>query len=278
MQHKKRVCFFLMIMLCFVVYVKHGNAQKLSADDDKKKIETIFGVSTYSARETYNILLADIIYFSSYKNLPVHPAFKELEAHPEVIASIDQEALYATFLSEVYQPLPTSFIEEKIKKHASTLLTAYQRCEVLNKNWGFVIFPCYSIYPLFYGPGGGYRPDTGGIELNVNDKGLRKKTCETIIHEMVHIGIENAIVQRFQLSHWEKEGLVDTICSLYFHDLLPNYHMQSSGDKNIQKLTYEALVNDLPGAIAFYKKLQDRFPTTIQCQQIVMCQEIQNHS
>ncbi len=44
----------------------------------------------------------------------------------------------------------------------------------------------------------------------------RKHPAHTPVHELVHIGIEEIIVQRFKLSHWEKERTVDLVTSKMF--------------------------------------------------------------
>ena len=42
----------------------------------------------------------------------------------------------------------------------------------------------------------------------------------TIIHEIVHIGIEEPIVRKYNLDQWQKERVVDLICKLYLKDII----------------------------------------------------------
>jgi hypothetical protein len=53
---------------------------------------------------------------------------------------------------------------------------------------------------------------------------------------MVHIGIEKNIVKEYQLTHWEKERVVDLICSLAFGDILHNYKLQPKGENDLMHL------------------------------------------
>ena len=67
---------------------------------------------------------------------------------------------------------------------------------------------------------------------------------------MVHLGIQEHIVNKYQLSHWEKERLVDLICSTCFADILPKYHLQKIETLTIDTFaTKEAIMHDLPKAI-----------------------------
>lgn len=73
---------------------------------------------------------------------------------------------------------------------------------------------------------------------------------KSFLHEIVHIGIKEAIVKKYKLNHWEKERLVDLICSQYLNEVLPAYKMQQKGDKRIDAFVDQyAITHDLPSAI-----------------------------
>lgn len=84
--------------------------------------------------------------------------------------------------------------------------------------------------------------------MKVDNKGKFNKLT-TIIHEIVHMGIENTIVKRYNLSHSEKEYVVDMICSEYLK--LPKYKIQERyiSDKLSSILTYDNILKDLPTTI-----------------------------
>lgn len=230
---------------------------------NESDVTKIFLIHAPNEQEGFNALLGALKKLSWYKDngyslppLPSNPLFKDLEEHSEKINNLNWDSYFKVFISEVYQPISCVPIQKMIRNYESTLLTALDRIRTLHQQWGFKISPHYNIILELYGPGGSYNPNCGNIVINVTTQGFpiaQQPLCEIIIHEMVHIGIEDIIVQKFQLTHWEKEALVDTICSLYFNDLLPHYWIQPRGDKKIKEyVTYENICNDLPGAIKQY--------------------------
>ncbi len=103
-------------------------------------------------------------------------------------------------------------------------------------NWPVKTFKVYQINLTLYGPGGSYDPDEGSILIYTSPVGMFKNYDEphnTIIHEVVHIGIEDSIVRKYDLPHPLKERIVDTFVSLNFGQYLPNYKIQEMGDKRI---------------------------------------------
>lgn len=101
-----------------------------------------------------------------------------------------------------------------------------------------------------------YDPDSGKIVILTTKEGSFKRSnpAHTPIHEIIHIDIEENIVNRFNLTHKEKERLVDLIVLKKFDDILPDYQIQSFGDSRIDPyITSEALDN-LPQIIEKYIK------------------------
>lgn len=87
-----------------------------------------------------------------------------------------------------------------------------------------------------YGPGGSYNADNGSITLLTNQRGGFRQYANplyTLIHEVVHMGIEDSIVQRFAVPHGLKERIVDTFVSIHFADELPDYRIQQMGNPAI---------------------------------------------
>ena len=101
-----------------------------------------------------------------------------------------------------------------------------------------------------------YNPKTGRIFLKTTANGQFKRIdpTHTIIHEMVHIGIDKKIVKEYQLTHWEKERVVDLICSLAFGNILNNYSLQSKGEKGLDSFVNKDSIMNLPLAIKHYVK------------------------
>lgn len=69
---------------------------------------------------------------------------------------------------------------------------------------------------------------------------------------MIHMGIEENIVNHFRLSHWEKERVVDLMTKLLFGNLLPDYMLQDKGDKRVDPFVTVETLQDLPASIEKY--------------------------
>ncbi|PRX54793.1 hypothetical protein [Flagellimonas meridianipacifica] len=103
-------------------------------------------------------------------------------------------------------------------------------------NWHFKKFEEYKVTLTLYGPGGSYDPDTGSIILFTTTQGKFKNydnPANTIIHEIVHMGIEESLIQANDTPHTLKERIVDQFVSLYFGDILKDYRIQDMGDYRI---------------------------------------------
>lgn len=104
------------------------------------------------------------------------------------------------------------------------------------KLWGFKLHSNYVVKLTRYGPGGSYDCDSGHIILKTEKERMpskRNNPSEIIVHEITHIGIERAIVERFNLSHEIKERLVDQFIVHHFKDIFPDYTPWSKGDSRI---------------------------------------------
>lgn len=85
------------------------------------------------------------------------------------------------------------------------------------------IFPYYIVWITRYGTGGSYNPPQK-IIINISKKRLTK-IYSIIIHEIIHLGIEN-LITKHKIPHFSKERLVDllmekTAPNFYFKQPLP---------------------------------------------------------
>ncbi|MFT5915151.1 MAG: hypothetical protein ACJAWV_001116 [Flammeovirgaceae bacterium] len=146
----------------------------------------------------------------------------------------------------IIQLLETKFFNQKDYKKAIEKVNEQQNLisslvhqifsEKENWDWEFNTFEKYKIIFTLYGTGGSYDPDQGTITLLTNREGdfmNYKNPANTIIHEITHMGMEYSIVQKYKLSHGNKERLVDTFVSLMFGEQLPAYKIQNMGDAKI---------------------------------------------
>jgi hypothetical protein len=120
---------------------------------------------------------------------------------------------FKIFKNEIYKPIDLTYIKSKLPQ---INIMFNDTIDKLKKLKYFKLFSKYFVYPVFYSSGESYRfsNNIGIIYLKVNNKGKFNKST-TIIHEIVHMGIENTIVKKYNLSHSEKEHVVDMICSEY---------------------------------------------------------------
>ncbi len=194
-------------------------------------------------------------------DLPSHPKFEFLHTNIQVLSEGEKEELKQVFITEVYHK--TSFDMALSNLHDAEPVTrkGLDLLSVLAKNWDFHLKQQYNIVLTLYGPGGNYNVTEGRILVKIKEnKEIPKKWIEkTILHEIVHIGIEESIVQKFNLLHWEKERLVDLICFYHLKEILPDYQMQEKGDTRIDTYINEfIIIHDLPSAISNFVKKHPR--------------------
>lgn len=124
----------------------------------------------------------------------------------------------------------------KIEAQLPLLNRLLVRLSNMERDWDFKEFPLYEVNLTLYGPGGSYDPDEGTILIYTTPQGQYKQydnPANTIIHEIVHIGVEASIVQKYQVPHRLKERIIDTFVSLCFGEDLPDYRIQNMGDERI---------------------------------------------
>ncbi|HUW24421.1 MAG TPA: hypothetical protein VMW04_02220 [Patescibacteria group bacterium] len=188
--------------------------------------------------------------------LPTHPAFQQLAQPGADLAVLDLEETRRLFAQEVYDPTAYEARLRAVEADRFVIEEAYLRFRELNKRWGVKVFPRYEITLTQFGAGGSYDSEKGRVIILTSSRHSPKRIA---IHEGVHIGIEDGIVQKYGLSHWEKERTVDKICSIRFGDLLPNYDFQARGDIRIDPYVTSETIRQLPQAMERYVK---DFPRT----------------
>ena len=171
----------------------------------------------------------------------------------EQIASLIDKSRAGTFgnkdfgsiqqlLSEsIFDPQDYKAALEKVKAQRTLINGFIQQLAVdtPNRKWEFTFFERYEIVLTLYGTGGSYDPDNGTVTLFTTPEGAFKNyenPANTITHEIVHMGIEQPIVQKYQLPHALKERVVDRFEYVLIGEQLPNYKMQPMGNEQIDDL------------------------------------------
>ncbi|OFZ51764.1 MAG: hypothetical protein A2381_18450 [Bdellovibrionales bacterium RIFOXYB1_FULL_37_110] len=196
-------------------------------------------VTIPSLDDEFKILRDEIETIPWYKKqgyqivLPSSPHFQKYWNNPELIKTINYNELLAIFDKEIYCKDDYTKGYRLLLSKLNIIVEAINHLALLKEKWCFKMFPQYLVRLTQYGPGGFYSYENGTIFIQVNPDGLftELNPIETIIHEIVHIGIEESIIQKYNLEHWEKERLVDLICQQYLQNFLPNYQLQKNGNK-----------------------------------------------
>lgn len=168
----------------------------------------------------------------------------------ELIEVLKEKAIKGELNDEDFESL-NQFIKESIY-NKTDYQNGYQKIEdqralinrMINKlgkckrNWNFKYIEQYEVNLTLYGPGGSYDPDIGSIVILTTKEGGFKQhpnPANTLIHEVIHIGIEESIVNKYSVPHSLKERIVDKFVLLNFDELLPEYRIQNMGDVRIDK-------------------------------------------
>jgi len=193
--------------------------------------------------------------------LPVHPNLEILYKNPQQLSENEKNELKEVFVTQIYDEHAFDSSLAKITEARSSVTKGLEILSTLSKNWNFDCKRKYQVVLTLYGPGGNYNASSGTVIVLTTERGsfCRKSPAEIILHEIVHIGIEESIVKQYKLTHWEKERLVDVICQHCLSKILPNYWMQPQGDKRIDDFVDEyAIIHDHPSSIARFVKQSPR--------------------
>ncbi|ANM30536.1 hypothetical protein ABI59_14560 [Acidobacteria bacterium Mor1] len=235
-----------MVGLCTVAWAEDVSGIELESGEAR------LVVRPQSAKEAHAYLLGvlrDMPFFraNGYEvALPEHPAFSDEVETPGDLALFRQEI----YRIEPFQPALRRLNEGRDKLDAT--LAWFAGLPELD---GFRRYPLYEVTLTLYGSGGSYRPDTGRIILFTRPDGSFKGGggVHTIAHEMMHLAVEEGIVQRFALSHWEKERLIDLLVKGHLGHLFPDYRLQQNGVDALDRYLDGVPLTGVAAAIAGYR-------------------------
>lgn len=167
------------------------------------------------------------------------------------VGDVDKNYYENIFIDRIYS---SSFFEkgiENVQKKIPVVENILDDMKLFNRKWGFKLFTNYLILLTRYGPGGSYNQDSGTILMLTKEDGSFKRgnLLDTIVHEIVHIGVEEIIVKKYSLSHKEKECLVDWIVLHCFSKYLPDYKVQKFKGENIFDMLRNEALENLPEVI-----------------------------
>lgn len=203
----------------------------------------------------------DINFFESQGytiNLPEHELIDSLiqKSKNGGFGNDDYSSIYAMLEAGVYRAEDYEKALEKITDQQELLNALIQKLANAKNEWkwDFKLYESYEVVLTLYGTGGGYDPETGRITLLTKPEGSFMKyqnPANTLIHEIVHLGIEQSIIQAYGVEHVLKEKIVDSMVYILFHESLPAYKIQNMGATEIDELLKEeADLNQLASLVA----------------------------
>jgi hypothetical protein len=198
--------------------------------------------------------IQDIKFFEEHNyqvSLPEGELIEQLKEKSESanLNSTDYEKLEMFVRDSIYNEKEYQKGHNKIQNELELINNMINQIDVSNFKWDFKEFESYQVNLTLYGPGGSYNPNEGTILIYTTPNGQFKNyenPANTIIHEVVHIGIEESIISKYNVPHSLKERIVDTFVSLNFGQYLPEYKIQDMGDLRLDSfIKKESDLNDL---------------------------------
>lgn len=85
------------------------------------------------------------------------------------------------------------------------------KINIFFNRFGYPVPENIKIFLTRYGPGGYYElPDKITLRINQNFGNVKRSLEETLIHEIIHLILENPVVKKIGLNHEEKENLIES--------------------------------------------------------------------
>ena len=172
----------------------------------------------------------------------------------------DFPAIYALLETKIFSQKNYEQAIRKISLQSDLIIHCIEKIDSLRKgwDWNFTYFETYKVRLTLYGTGGSYDPDEGIITLYTDADGhfiKYENPANTIIHEIIHMGMEYSMIRKYKLPHGLKERLVDTFIAILFEDELPNYKIQNMGDVRINEFISQLDdINSLNEIVAEFTK------------------------
>lgn len=244
--HRKSIFAFVLLLVAGNAYagVSHFSVQIPTCEEEARYVWDVLENYRFFQENKYELSLPEEASFAVW-----------IERAKENRLRAQDYPAFALEFQTIYDSAEYSSGYAAIASSASVLESVYGLAEEFEKAWGFRLFDEYTIRLTLYGSGGSYDPDTGTVILFATAAGQFKfdqEPAEIIVHEMTHIGIEEPIVEKFHLSHWEKERLVDRLVQACFGEELPDYRMQQIRIDDLDAVLDDGKWYELPGMISEY--------------------------
>ncbi len=223
-----KIKYHIVVVLAFLVSCQSNSQDRIQVNIPSAKTEAAYIWRT----------IQDIQFFEAHNyqvSLPKGHLIEELKQKSKSgkLKNEDYKRLEKYVRDSVYNNADYLKGYEKIMSEIDLINKMINQINTSDFNWDFREFKIYTVNLTLYGPGGSFNPDEGSILIYTTSTGQFKNydnPSYTIIHEVIHIGIESAIISRYDVSHPLKERIVDTFVSLHFGNYLPEYRIQDMGE------------------------------------------------
>lgn len=142
------------------------------------------------------------------------------------------EKYFERFTKELYSQTKFEPIINKLSEFIPVIEAVSDKFEALNTSWGFKIYEKYIIDLDYFGTGGKYDNENGRVICGLKCGQIpEERMIGTIIHEMVHLGIEDLIINPEKtttprIRKEEKERIVDNLCIYVMDGIIDSKRMK----------------------------------------------------
>jgi hypothetical protein len=260
---KKHGVVLTFLLIFIFVFGGCSDKNKNNAPFNPKDIPQKFIVHIPSAEEEadyifYLLNSAPILEGNGYNlSLPDDPLINILISTVYKGNSLDENdlaQLINLFKNKIYNRADYYDAFDAVKKTARAADMQIKIFETYKQKWGFFIPNFYSVVLSLYGTSGTSFSDNV-IVLKVSTDDELQRALGAMLHEAIHIGIHDTIIQKYDVPWQINERIVDHFVSRHFKFIVPNYRMQSVGDPLIDTI-FEAndIFDYLPARVGEFMK------------------------
>jgi hypothetical protein len=194
-----------------------------SAQEEAEYVFYLLNSASFFEGNGYNLSLPDDLLINSLKS-------KVYEGNS--LDNNDFTQLLTLFREKIYSRTDYYDAFDTVKKAARAADMQIKTFEDYKKKWGFYIPDVYNVMLSFYGTGGEAFSDNV-IILKISNYDDLQRVLGSILHEAIHLGIYDCIIQKYDVPWRINERIVDRFVSRHFMHLVPDYRMQYVGDELI---------------------------------------------
>lgn len=253
----------LILALGFIFTGCGGNGSPLDDPIDDNTPLNYYSVSIPTAQEEAEYFLRTLKQYKWFMNngythvtIPSHPVLDPLKTkilNDQTLTSTEEVQVINTFKADLFNQVDYQQSFPAIRRAAVIADRQIDSLRRYQTAWGFYIPDRYKIQLTVYGPGGSYHPATGTITMTVPKDGQftgNRKPIHTILHETIHIGIEDRIIQRYKIGQQDKELIVDYFTKNHFSAVIPDYPVQGFNAPTMDMMFKNTdVLDDLPQRI-----------------------------